>query len=889
MADRDILPANFKPVHYDLVIKDLDFKNWAYSGTVTIHGELVSPTNKIVLNTLELRLVNSKIVVSQNKSDQSYESLTFSEDKESQRSTISFPAELPVSSKVSLTIEFTGQLNHDMAGFYRSQYKPAAPQAASVPRDDEFHYMLSTQFEACDARRAFPCFDEPNLKATFDLTLEIPDDQLALSNMPVKESTSAGPNKQLVTFERSPIMSTYLLAWAVGDFEYLEAFTEQTKHNGKRIPVRVYTTRGLKEQGQWALEHAPKVIDYFSEQFEIDYPLPKSDILAVHEFTHGAMENWGLVTYRMTAILFDEKHSDTRFRNRIAYVVAHELAHQWFGNLVTMDWWDELWLNEGFATWAGWLATDHLHPEWEVWPQYINEGLTQAFSLDAVRASHPIQVTVRDALDVNQIFDKISYLKGCSMIRMLSANLGIKTFLKGIAIYLKKHAYGNAKTEALWAALTEASGVDVSSMMRPWIEKIGFPVLTVTEGPQEITVKQSRFLSTGDVKPEDDETTWWVPLAVKGKVGSKDVQTLVLTTKESTFSGIDIDFYQLNAGATGFYHVNYPESRLKLLGTQLSQLGIEDKIAIIGSASDLAFAGYGTTAALLSFIKGIKDETHYRVLMQALSAVGKVKGIFGAEEQVRNSLAKLMLELIEKSLKEVGWEARKGEDYNVPLLRKHLLLTAIANKHEETTQAGAERWAAYLANPKESPLLADSRLPVYRAAIRTDAASAVPALKHEWFTTSAIDGKEVCLSALGAVTDEKILEDVILPFLFNISPPAAAGDSVPSGDMHILAGNLSSNRTARPMLWAYLRDHWDQVNEKLSGNPILLDRLINVSLGKFADLETLEDIEKFFSGVSTKGFDRTLEAVKDKIRGRAAYKARDADGVKAWLVANGYE
>jgi len=569
-----------------------------------------------------------------------------------------------------------------MAGFYRSQYKPAAPAAASVPRDEEFHYMLSTQFESCDARRAFPCFDEPNLKATFGLALEIPSDQVALSNMPEKETTPVGSDKKLVTFETSPIMSTYLLAWAVGDFEHVESFTER-RYNGKQLPVRVYTTRGLKEQGRWALEHAPKIIDFFSDQFGIDYPLPKSDILAVHEFTHGAMENWGLVTYRMTAILFDEKLSEARFRNRVAYVVAHELAHQWFGNLVTMDWWDELWLNEGFATWAGWLATDYLHPEWEVWPQFVNEGMEQAFSLDSVRASHPIQVTVRDALDVNQIFDKISYLKGCSMIRMLAEHLGIKTFLKGISIYLKKHAYQNAKTEALWSALSEASGADVNALMGSWIEKIGFPVLSVAEGEGQITVMQSRFLSTGDVKAEDDETIWWIPLALQGKTGVKGIETLSLTTKETTILDVDESFYRLNADATGFYRVNYPPERLQKLGTQLDRLTVEDKIFITGSAADLAFAGGSTTSALLSFIQGFNNETHFRVLNQALDSIGLVKSIFGDDEKIKKGLEAFTLRLIENALKKVGREPVAGEDFNTSLLRKRLLLTAVANGHEE--------------------------------------------------------------------------------------------------------------------------------------------------------------------------------------------------------------
>ena len=650
--------------------------------TGSIIGELVDATREIVINTLELNLLAAKIELGTGKPAQTLNATRFVDDPKKQRTVINFPEELSPSAKASLTIHFTGTVNHDLAGFYRSQYRPAAPAAASVPRDEEFHYMLSTQFESCDARRAFPCFDEPNLKATFDFAIEIPRDQVALSNMPEKETTLVEPDKKLVAFETTPVMSTYLLAWAVGDFEYVEAFTER-RYNGKQLPVRVYTTRGLKEQGRWALQHAPKIIDFFSENFELDYPLPKSDILAVHEFTHGAMENWGLVTYRLLVILFDEKHSDARFLSRIAYVVAHELAHQWFGNLVTMDWWDELWLNEGFATWAGYLATDFLHPDWEIWPQQVNEGMEQAFSLDAVRASHPIQVTVRDALDVNQIFDRISYMKGCSVIRMLASHLSIKTFLKGVAIYLKKHAYQNAKTTALWAALSEASGIDVNALMTSWIEKTGFPVVTVAEEPGQITVRQSRFLSTGDVKPEDDETIWWVPLALQGKKDAQGIQSLALTSKETTLRDIDESFYRINSNATGFYRVNYPPQRLQILGSQLDRLSVEDKIFITGSAADLAFSGYGTPAALLAFIQGFKNESHLRVLSQALDSLGLVKSVFGDDEEIKKGLETFTLRLIDNALNKVGRSPVKDEGFNTTLLRKRLLLSAVANGHEE--------------------------------------------------------------------------------------------------------------------------------------------------------------------------------------------------------------
>lgn len=310
----------------------------------SIDVEITKPIKEVVINTVFLKLSKAKVSLSQGKSTVPYETTNISQDEKKQRSTLLFDQEIPASQKASLVIDFEGALNNDMAGFYRSKYKPAVTPSDAVPRDDEWHYMFSTQFEACDARRAFPCFDEPNLKATFDVELEIPDGLVALSNMPVKDTTKTREGFQKVAFETSPKMSTYLLAWAIGDFEYVEAFTDR-RYNGKQLPVRVYTTRGLKEQGRYALWHAPKIIDFFSDIFGIEYPLPKADLLAVHEFTAGAMENWGLVTYRTTAVLFDEKTSEPRYRNRVAYVVAHELAHQWFGNLVTMDWWDELWLS----------------------------------------------------------------------------------------------------------------------------------------------------------------------------------------------------------------------------------------------------------------------------------------------------------------------------------------------------------------------------------------------------------------------------------------------------------------------------------------------------------------------------------------------------------------
>ena len=278
--------------------------------------------------------------------------------------------------------------------------------------------------------------------------------------------------------------------------------------------------------------------------------------------------------------MFDEKVSDAKYKNRIAYVVAHELAHQWFGNLVTMDWWSELWLNEGFATWVGWLATDKIHPDWNVWPQFVSEGMQTAFTLDSLRSSHPIEVPVKDALDVDQIFDHISYLKGSSVIRMLAAHIGQETFLKGVSNYLKSHSYGNATTTDLWSAISEVSGQDVNALMDPWIRKIGFPVLTVGEEPGKVDVKQTRYLSTGDVKPEDDSTTWWVPLGIEGTNGTEGVAAIPFTKKEDVIQDVDDTFYKINKDTTGFYRTNYPPARLEKLGKQTERLSLTDKIGM---------------------------------------------------------------------------------------------------------------------------------------------------------------------------------------------------------------------------------------------------------------------------------------------------------------------
>ncbi|KAL4886368.1 peptidase family M1-domain-containing protein [Aspergillus karnatakaensis] len=876
--DRDILPSEVKPIHYGISLYDLQLSDsWGYKGIVKINSKVNGPTKEVVLNSKEIEVQHAEILGADGAEWAKASEITY--DQKSERVTLRFPEQLP-HSDIVVCISFTGTMNNAMAGFYRSKYKAVVEPTHDTPKEGDFHFMLSTQFESCDARRAFPCFDEPNLKATFDFEIEVPKGQTAISNMPVKtERNGSKPELKVVSFDTTPVMSTYLLAWAIGDFDYVEALTER-KYQGKSIPVRVYTTKGLKEQARFALECAHRTVDYFSEVFEIEYPLPKADLLAVHEFAMGAMENWGLVTYRTTAVLFDEGKSDTRYKNRIAYVVAHELAHQWFGNLVTMDWWDELWLNEGFATWVGWLAVDHFYPEWNIWSQFVAEGVQQAFQLDSLRASHPIQVPVKNALEVDQIFDHISYLKGSSVIRMLSTHLGRETFLRGVAQYLKAHAYGNATTNDLWSALSQASDQDVNSFMDPWIRKIGFPVVTVSEETGQLDIRQNRFLSTGDAKPEEDQTTWWIPLGIKAGLDLTAQEPRALVSKVDTIQGLGQEsVYKINKDLSGFYRTNYSPARLEKLGKALDLLSTEDKIGLIGDAAALAVSGEGTTAALLSLLEGFKDEQNYLVWSQISSSVGNLRSVFSQNQAVAEGLKKFARGLSSPAADKIGWEFKPNEEYLTVQLRKLLIAMSGLAGNESIVSEAKRRFGLWASEEDKSAIHTNLRSTIFSIAVLEGTRTEYDSVKDEYLKTDTVDGKEICLAALGRTKDAALVDDY-LDFVFS--------DKVAIQDVHNGAVSLAANSKVRHLLWEYLKRNWDSVETRLSANNVVFERFVRMGLSKFADHSIGADIVSFFQDKDTSAYDRALVIVADSIRTNASYKERDEKQVLQWLEAHGY-
>ncbi|EEP79230.1 GTP-binding protein ypt1 [Uncinocarpus reesii 1704] len=818
--DRETLPDVAKPSNYAISLYNLQLGgSWGYNGNVKIDIKVARPTSELVLNVKAIDVQTAKAI------------------SKDERAIMKFSEEIKEGDYV-LELEFTGTMNNHMAGFARAKYQSSETPAPGTPKEGDNYYMLSTQFEACDARQAFPCFDEPNLKATFDFEIEVPKDLVAISNMPIK-STREGSNANLkfVSFDRTPIMSTYLLAWAVGDFEYVEAYTER-KYNGAPIPVRVYTTRGLKEQARFALDCAHKTVDYFSEVFEIDYPLPKSDLLAVHEFAMGAMENWGLVTYRTTAVLFEEGKSDDRFKTRVAYVVAHE---------------------------------------WDVWSRFVAEGVQQAFQLDSLRASHAIEVPVKNALEVDQIFDHISYMKGSSVIRMLSSHLGQETFLRGVASYLKAHAYGNATTNDLWSALSKASGKDVTSFMDPWIRKIGFPLVTVVEEPKQITVAQKRFLASGDVKPEEDETLWWIPLGLKSGQQATEADKRNLTTKSDVVRDIDEDFYKLNKDQCGFYRTNYPPERLAKLGKSRDLLSTEDKIGLIGDAAALAVSGEATTAATLALVENFHDEQNYLVWMQLVVSLSHIRSVFAANEEIATGLKNFVRKLVSPAVEKLGWEFKPNEDYLTGQLRQLLISTAGNAGHEGTIAEAKRRFNAWASGEDKNAIHPNLRSAIFTINVAEGGQKEYDTVKEEFSKTDSVDGKEICVGSLARTKNPDILKEYF-EFLFS--------GSVATQDIHTGGAGLAANSKARDAFWIWLKANWARVEQRMGSNKVVYERFVRMSLTKFADHSTEQDITKFFENKDKAGIDRGLLVVADTIRTNANYKERDEKGVLEWLKAH---
>jgi aminopeptidase 2 len=767
-------------------------------------------------------------------------------------------------SKGRLNIVFNGVVNDKMAGFYRSSYQHEGKQK----------YMASTQFEATDARRAFPCWDEPAAKASFTISIKVPESVTALSNMDVKAVASDSNSKlKVVTFNKTPLVSTYLIAWAVGELDD-GGRVAKTKDN---VQVRVWATKGTPaDHGDFAREFAAKTLDFFTEYFGIAYPLPKMDMLAVPDFAAGAMENWGLVTYRTTYVLFDAKNSSLKTKQAVASVVGHELAHQWFGNLVTMEWWSDLWLNEGFASWVGELAVDQQHPEWKVWTEFVVNDCQAGLGLDSLRSSHPIEVPVKSPTEISQIFDSISYSKGASIIRMLVGWLGEETFKKGIQAYLKKFKLSNARTEDLWTSLSEASGKQVNEMMGGWTKHIGYPVIDVKSVQNgKIEVSQRRFLASGDVAKDEDQMIWTIPLFLENESDS-----IALDIKSTQLPSAAL---KVNSGQHGFFRVNYPSEWLEKLGEAVKNGRLSnpvDRLGLISDVHSLAVAGDRNMTEFLDLAVKYVDETDYFVWCELLDRLHSVLSLVWENDHLYEQVKLLIKWITEPQYLKLGFDFKATDSDLQKLLRQRIIASAGSAGNEFVITEAKRRFKLFM-DGDESAIHPNLRGTVYALVIRE---GGVPEYEHVLSLYRKLDLPDQKLAALGALGGSR--QASVIQAALDLTKTT---DTVRSQDVIYIFRSVGANRFGRQQCWSFIESNWPVFHARYQkGGFSLLSRLVTSCTDGFTSTADADKVQAYFDGrgEEQKGIERALQQSLERIRTNARCLLNNSDRLQVWFKKN---
>jgi puromycin-sensitive aminopeptidase len=855
---------------------DEDDSAFVFHGQEVVELEVVQDTREIVLNALELKIHVARV------GDVEAQEICY--DADAQTATLVFQQAFSAGQHIQLALSFQGVLNSKMVGFYRAKYKSQ--------ETDSVKYMAVTQFEPTDARQAFPCWDEPALKSRFRITLVVPSDRVAVSNMPVEnESVRKSDGKKVVRFAETPLMSTYLVAFVVGEFDYLEASTSDG------VQVRVYTQKGVSHQGSFALDCAVRVLSFFTDFFGTSYPLPKEDLIAIPDFAAGAMENWGCITFRETALLLDAEKSAASARSRVAEVVAHELAHQWFGNLVTMEWWTHLWLNEGFATWAAELAVDHLFPSWQQWMQFVSTTFAAALRLDALRSSHPIEVEIARAQQVNEIFDAISYCKGASVIRMLANYLGLEVFRDGLRRYLRKFTYGNASTDDLWHALEEESGKPIAQMMRSWTRQTGYPVIYFDDA--KMMVRQERFLADGGVacmknalsqdcqESDPKPTCWTVPLGVIDSARPAEARYMLMDQPEAVLSSTGLVSNQeqllwmkLNPHQTGTYRVNYSLSMWQKLVEPIRNktLSATDRLGLAMDAFALTKAGLLPASVALQTLAAFSKEDEYACWLDVVGSLGELGAVFASEEaSLRDQFDRFACELLRHTAQQLGWKPKTDEEHVTALLRS-LLVGALVKHSDSNAVAEARRlWKAELEGTDRVP--ADLRLAVMSSVVQHGSETDFETVLGAYANAPMDEERVRCIRALGCTRDTAKIR-WLLDWGLDRS-------QVKSQDAIYVYSTLAANtHKGRQAAWSYLRENWPVFYQRFGKGNFLLSSFVSSILRDFSTEEMASEAEEFFNAVPEKEREsilRTIQQSVERIRANAAWRKRDSPAVREWL------
>jgi puromycin-sensitive aminopeptidase len=699
-------------------------------------------------------------------------------DEELERVMLSLSTELPVG-PARIEISFTGTLNDDLRGFYRSTYTTDEGVKKTI---------AVTQFEATDARRAFPCWDQPDFKATYTVTLIVDDGLTAVSNAAEVGRDRLDSGKMMVSFAETMKMSTYLVAFVVGELEA----TEPVDVDG--TPLRILAPPGNIHLTSFALDVGAHALRYFSEYYDIPYPGDKLDMIAIPDFSFGAMENLGCITYRMTALLLDKNSATQTEAERVADVIAHEIAHMWFGDLVTMKWWNGIWLNEAFATFAEMKCVEAYRPDWNRWLGFAQfRNMSQG--TDALAATRPIELAVESPAEANAMFDVLTYQKGSSVLRMLEQYLGEETFRAGVTRYLKTHAYSNTDTPDLWAALEAESGEPVAEIMDTWIFQGGYPRMTVTatDGGYQITQAQFRYLGQGD-------HTWKVPVLYRSNSGEGKV---VIGAEPTFIEGGD--GLVLNSGGEGFYRVDYDGELTAGIVDMLSELDPIERFSVVSDSFANVLAGDILAEEFMSLTSMIRDEDELDVWSVALAGLSELDRIVSSDDS--QAMRGFIKDLVAGKADQLGWLPAEGESDRTRALRGLLLQTLGSVARDHATIAEARD--VYSGDGEVDVEVAEAALMI--------TASNGTIEDFDAFVESYRNAKNPqkrirCLRAASAVPEPAAAEKMIQMIL--------DGD-IRSQDANWVLARLIGNRDTGVRSWEVITENWDAVLEAM---PVLNSR-----------------------------------------------------------------
>ncbi|XP_032798753.2 aminopeptidase N [Daphnia magna] len=886
------LPRAVLPIRYDVrLFPVLEKGNFSILGHVSIDVHCKMETDRIVLHSADIVVDPKSVVVMEH--GKTMKTLMVASDGIHYDTEMEFLVirlcpkhkdKLSKGTNYTLSMSFVGHLTDQLRGLYRSTYK----------EDDIEKYMAVSQMEPTDARRAFPCFDEPNMKAIFSVTLGRHRHMTALSNMPLINTTQMEGTEEFYWdhFAPSVPMSTYLVAFIVANFTQVAA--DVGNANWK---FNIYARPSARNQAQYASEIGPKIQAFFEDYFQIPFPLPKQDMIAIPDFAAGAMENWGLITYRETALLYDEKKSSVSNKERVCEVIAHELAHQWFGNLVTMDWWTDLWLNEGFASYAEYLGSEHVEPGLKWLQQFVTRDLQDVMSLDALESSHPISVVVHHPNEINEIFDRISYGKGATIIRMLAAFLGEKTFRQGLSNYLKSRQYGNAVQDDLWDALTKQAKVNkvaiptgVKQIMDTWTLKMGFPVVTVTREYDNNTVliSQERFLMQRSNASSQDKTVylWWVPLTY-----TADFQTIGSTwlsdgqTSKKHELSIPIDKSQwliFNVDQMGYYRINYDAQNWQLIGQQLmtnhSAISVINRAQIMDDAFNLAEAGQLDYMTTLNLTRYLEHESDYVPWDSALSGMGSISSMMSRTSGY-GLLKKHFRTIITPLYNKLGFDQKMGEDILMTKLRANAVSWACSMGNKDCISRVVSSYAQWMADPENVDIISPNvKGPVTCAAIREGDEAEWEFALNRYMSSNVASEQAVLLASMSCSEKPWILAKMLEMSLNSTS-------GIRKQDAARVISQVAYNSLGRYMAFNFIRDKWDELRKVFPTTFSSMSGIIKAVAASFnTDLE-LKELMQFRDerSASLGGAERAMQQSIDRAKNNLNWMRQNYHKVVDWL------